>query len=249
MVAILIEYDGTEFAGWQHQLNARTVQDAIEQAVCGVFGKQCAVVGSGRTDAGVHASGQVAHIDLPPDVHHIPEDKIAIAINTQLPRDVRILDARYIHSPFHARYDAIRREYCYTIQSKRSVFSQRYVWSPELPYNPDLLVETASVFVGEHDFTTFSKYNASTKSYVCRVQECCTVINNDVTTIRIAADRFVYGMCRSIVGAMMSVARKKRTMESIAQALVRKDRSYQEVVAPPQGLVLTNVSYRNNPFT
>jgi tRNA pseudouridine38-40 synthase len=267
MLSLLIEYDGTDYAGWQNQPNGVAVQQVLEGAVAGVFGVRVPVVGSGRTDAGVHARGQVAHVDLPAEANNIPPEKIAIALNTQLPQDIRIRTACLLEAPFHARFDAVWREYEYHISREKSVFTRRFAWCPDLPYHEELLADAAAVFVGEHDFTTFSKLNEDTGSYTCNVI-CCEVEltqNRSLTPsgfgmmhqgapsreeqmiVRIRANRFVYGMCRSIVGAIMSVARGRCTPEQVADALIHRDRSMQEALAPPHGLVLARVEY-NRPI-
>jgi tRNA pseudouridine38-40 synthase len=195
-------------------------------------------------------------VELPAEAHAIPEEKIAVAINTRLPRDIRIRAARLLEAPFHARFDAVSREYEYHITMRESVFTRRFAWTPELPWKPELLAAAGTVFVGRHDFTTFSKLNEDTDSYVCTVQECTVLCSpfsvlrspfSDVV-VRIRADRFVYGMCRSIVGAMMSVARGRRTKDEIAQALAAMERSRQEVLVPPHGLVLAEVVYPTSVF-
>lgn len=243
MLALLVEYDGTEYAGWQNQPNAPTIQAALEYAVRMIYGVNIPVVGSGRTDAGVHARGQVVHVDLPNGAHQLHESKITSALNSKLPPDIRIRKGRILETPFHARYDAIRREYRYYISKEKSVFSRRFSWAPSLPFDSSLLHEAAEVFKGCFDFTTFSKLNESTTSYVCNVLECSVHDTPEQIEIVIAADRFVYGMCRSIVGAMMSVARGRRSTYDISCALEAQDRSLQEVLAPAKGLVLTRVTY------
>lgn len=248
-LALLIEYDGTNYAGWQNQPRRSTVQQAVEQSVESIFGAAISVVGSGRTDAGVHASGQVAHATLPLHANTIPEHKVAIALNTRLPRDIRVIDASYTTPEFHARYDAIQREYEYHIARRPSVFNRRFAWTPELPFRDDLLVECSEVFVGVHDFTTFSKLNKDTESYVCNVERCHVACDASNVMITICADRFVYGMCRSIIGAMMSVGRGRRTTAEIKQALEGKDRLLQEVLVPPQGLNLKKVTYPTSIFS
>lgn len=249
MLALLVEYDGTEYAGWQNQPNAPTIQAVLEYAVRMIYGVSTPVVGSGRTDAGVHARGQVAHVDLPNNAHQLNQSKITSALNSKLPPDIRVRKACTLETPFHARYDAVRREYRYYITKEKSVFNQRFSWSPTLPFDPALLHEATDVFRGCFDFTTFSKLNESTASYVCNVLECSVHENSAQIEIVIAADRFVYGMCRSIVGAMMSVARGRRSTNDIRSALEARDRSLQEVLAPAQGLILTSVTYPFELFT
>jgi len=247
-LALLIEYDGTDYAGWQNQPNGTAVQAVIETAVVEAFGVPATVVGSGRTDAGVHARGQVAHIHLPDGAHEIPTDKVRVALNTRLPRDVRIRAVQEVDADFHARYHPEWREYVYQIALEESVFTRRFAWTPDLPYDVDRLVGAASLFEGRRDFTTFSKHNADTPSYVCDVSVCRIEPGDGLLVVRIRADRFVYGMCRSIVGAMMAVARGKVRPEEIATAFDQQDRDRQSSLAPPQGLILNHVRYANGLF-
>jgi len=246
-LGLLIEYDGTDYAGWQTQPNAVTVQETIERALEQAFGTRCSLIGSGRTDAGVHARGQVAHT-LVIGGHAIPTEKIRPALNTRLPRDIRIRDTVDVPADFHARYQPLWREYVYTVALEESVFLRRFVWHPELPYDPMLFAQAAAIFEGSHDFTTFSKHNPDTVSYLCDVSTCRVEPHADRLVVRLRADRFVYGMVRSIVGAMFDVARGKRTMGDIADALRNMDRSRGCPLAPPTGLVLNRLKYTNGLF-
>lgn len=247
-LALLVEYDGTHYAGWQRQQNALSVQEAVEQAVWKTVGIHCDVIGAGRTDAGVHGSGQVAHCRVP-DSFAIPSRKIAVAINTRLPRDIRIAAAVLTDSSFHARFDASAREYSYAVSQSQSVFYRHYTWQPRFPLKTELLQETADCFLGTHDFTTFSKLNADTQSYVCSIElSSWRRVAEEHWVYTVRANRFVYGMVRSLVGVMVDVARGKRTLEEVREALTRADRMLKSPLAPACGLVLRRVYYPNNPF-
>ncbi|MBU3741738.1 MAG: tRNA pseudouridine(38-40) synthase TruA [Candidatus Kapabacteria bacterium] len=247
-LALLIEYDGTDYAGWQIQPNGMSVQQRIESAMFDAFGVPCGIVGSGRTDSGVHARGQVAHTRVT-DGHDIPIAKIPVALNVRLPRDIRIRDAAEVDADFHARFGAIRREYVYVISREASVFHRRFAWKPEIPYDEGLLGNAAREFVGRHDMTTYSKHNHVIENHVCDITTCIVEPESDRLLIRIAADRFVYGMCRCIVGAMMDVARKKLPLHAIAEYREARDRSMQSPIAPAHGLILNRVSYANDVFS
>ncbi len=247
-IALLIEYDGTDYAGWQNQPNGRSIQSLVEETVAHTFGLVVPVIGSGRTDAGVHARGQVAHMNLGPDANRIPIVKVPIALNTRLPKDVRIRSAVEVDDDFHARYGARSREYVYRITRSYSVFSRTFAWTPELPYDEDTLADALSVFEGVHDFTAISKHNPDTRSYTCDVEMCRLERSEDVLTIRIRADRFVYGMCRAIVGTAMTVARGKMTRHDAVSLLRERSRNGQAPLAPPQGLILNRVRYASTIF-
>lgn len=239
-----LEYDGTNFAGWQQQVNTRTVQGELETAFLKAYGVPLGVIGAGRTDTGVHARGQVAHVYGKEGAHQIPDDKILIAINSRLPKDIRLRDVIIRETPVHARFDAIAREYSYTITTEESVFKRFYAWTPRFPFDKELLKSAGEIFKGAHDFTTFSKNNTETKHYRCNVTHCeWAEIDSKTLRLKIRADRFVYGMVRALTGAMMDVARGRRTPEELQKYLLLKDRLLSSPLAPPEGLVLEKITY------
>lgn len=247
-LALLVEYDGTHYSGWQRQVNALSIQEVLERAVQAAVGEHCSVIGAGRTDAGVHGGGQVAHCRIP-DHFAIPQQKIAVALNTRLPRDIRIIAAVLTDKPFHARFDASAREYSYAISQSQSVFYRHYTWQPRFSLNVGLLHKAAEVFLGSHDFTTFSKLNTDTKSYNCTVEvSSWRRVAREHLIYTVRGDRFVYGMVRSLVGTMVEVAQGKRTLEEVQESLGRTDRSLNSPLAPAKGLVLRRVYYPDNPF-
>lgn len=248
-VALLIEYDGARYAGWQRQHNGITIQQRVEEALTKTYGNTCIIHGAGRTDAGVHASGQVAHVQLPEQAHSIPLEKLPVALNTRLPFDVRIRAAAYVHDDFHARYSAIWREYIYTITTSDSVFDRHYAWDPEIPFSVNALQDALHVIKGEHDFTAISKHNPSTKSYVCNVEICSLSIDGSTLQIRIRANRFVYGMCRAIVGIAMSSARGRLSPDAIRELLATKQRQQAPIIVPAHGLNLHAIGYESEIFT
>lgn len=246
-IALLVEYDGTDYAGWQRQPNGLAVQQALEQAVEVVAGSFCTVHGSGRTDAGVHGFGQVAHIDLP-EACTIPVEKIPRAVNAALVAashpDIAVRAAAHVADEFHARFDAVKREYRYTVAQCYSVFRHRTAWQPIRAFQPEALAGAAAVFVGTHDFTTFSKHNEDTTRYECSVEAASwTERETGIWEFRIRADRYVYGMVRSVVGAMMDVAWGRRSADELHTALHASNRALGSQLAPPQGLVLWGVEY------
>lgn len=250
-LALLIEYDGTNYAGWQVQANGVSVHQSLLLALRKTYDVDVVLVGAGRTDSGVHARGQVAHIVLSEGANHVPLDKIAKALNTRLPKDVRVRAAAPVHDTFHARFDAIEREYIYRMSTKYDLFERSTVWAPEHPWDPQAMVEVTrsnQLFVGRHDFTTFSKFNPSTDSYVCDVRELSAQYHAPYLTVRIRANRFVYGMCRLVVAGLWSVARGKSDVADLNQRLARQDRHLQLGSAPAHGLYLNRVRYANGVF-
>jgi tRNA pseudouridine38-40 synthase len=205
-LVLVIEYDGTDFSGWQIQPNARTVQESIEQALIKLTGQNLRIIGAGRTDAGVHARGQVAH-SIINEEFTIPIHKIAIAINSVLPKDIRIAKANLLNKKFHARFDAIAREYSYTLSTKESVFTRHFSTYFKYPIDFQKLSEVCEVFIGKYDYTTFSKFNSSTHSYICNVEKCYwEELDKSRYRLHIKADRFVYGMVRALTGTMLEFA-------------------------------------------
>lgn len=247
-VALLLEYDGSFYAGWQRQANAETVQSAIESALDRLVQAKCIVTGSGRTDAGVHGRGQVAHTDIPASVR-LSEEKFARALNAHLPRTIRIRAVRFVENSFQARFDAMRREYRYTVIQEFSVFRARYAWHVHKRINAALLAETADLFRGTHNFTTFSKHNPTTANYICAVEQCSwSEVERGVWQFTIVANRFVYGMVRCLVGASIDAASGKRTLDDIRSAFLAEDRHRSSPLAPAEGLILWRVNYPDDPF-
>lgn len=242
-----VEYDGTNYSGWQRQKNGLSIQHAIEQALYRLTGHEIHVLGSGRTDAGVHAKGQVAHFKTTNEVFSVPESKIVKAINSRLPNDVRILSHCLADASFHCTRDAVYREYSYTFTNHESVFERHFATYYPYPFSIEKLISSNDLFVGEHDFTSFSKKNPSTLSYICNVKHCAwRQINDSTFILRIGANRFVYGMVRSIVGAMLEYSRGTLSSDEIIQLLHKPERISNRKRAPlasPEGLVLEKVHY------
>jgi tRNA pseudouridine38-40 synthase len=237
-----VEYDGTNYSGWQIQPNARSVQQELETAWYKLTGVRTSIIGAGRTDAGVHGRGQIAHLRLHEDFK-IPEHKITVAFNSRLPKDIRIWAVQLTEREVQARFDAISREYSYSISTQESVFNRSFCWQVRFPFNAHRLHDAANLFLGVHNFTTFSKINHDTKNYVCSVSVCEWTEFEHGAQLRIKSDRFVYGMVRSLVGVMMDIARQRRTVEEVRSALERMNRRFISPLAPPQGLVLEKVCY------
>ncbi len=247
-IALLLEYNGSAFSGWQVQLNAHTVQAELERAMQQLSGRQYKVIGSGRTDSGVHAAGQVAHVDLD-EKWTIPDSKTVLALNSRLNAAVRVLDAQVVSEEFHARFDPTAREYSYLLSEFHSVALQNRVWQCGRTLDLTAMQEAATVFEGKHDFTSFSKMNHDTKSYICNVQQCSIhEVRRGIYRVAIRADRFVYAMVRSIVSAIVEAGTGKRKSNELAQALQEKNRQLNAAVAPPHGLTLYRVQYPTDVF-
>lgn len=247
-IALLIEYDGTDYGGWQIQPNTLTIQESIQNAVSELTGFNCNLTAAGRTDAGVHSAGQVANAVFD-DNFPIPTGKIVPAINSRLPEEIRILKAVEVPDEFHARYDAVAREYEYSFHTVDTVFKRKFSTYFKYPIDEDLLFTSSHIFMGRHDFTSFSKNNPSTKSYICNVETCRWIKTSSFEyKLIIKADRFVYGMVRSIAGAMLESAAERIFPTDIIYGIQNPNRDNFIKLAPPMGLILKKIYYKNEIF-
>lgn len=242
-------YDGTDFAGWQIQPGHETIQGDLQRALENLIGTAIPVVGSGRTDAGVHALGQVASLTVPDWPHGAAA--LARALNTQLPPAIAVLDACEVADQFHAIRDATRKTYRYQLQigGVRDVFEHRYRWHLKRPLNVDAMRQAARHLIGQHDFASFQAAGAERKTTVRNVVGCELVEqpasqpDRVQLAIEIAADGFLYNMVRNIVGTLVEVGWSKRTADSVADTLAQKNRDAAGPTAPPHGLFLVRVDY------
>jgi len=244
-IVFLIEYDGTNYSGWQRQKNANSIQETIERAIETVSGRKVFVVAGGRTDSGVHAFAQVAHSRIDEDFP-IPEHKLCSAINSALPQDIQILDAKIIETDFHSTKDAIAREYQYLVTTKKSVFLRNYSLFFPFELKLDILNSCANIFVGEHDFRSFAKNNPSTKNYVCNIEVSqWEQLEDFLFVYTIKSNRFVYGLVRSLVGIMLDVARGRRSIEEVSNSVVQGKKTFPSPIARANGLFLKKIYYPN----
>lgn len=245
-VAIRTAYDGTDFVGWQRQPNGRSVQGTLEE----IFGRiarnrPVSVVGAGRTDSGVHASGQVAHVDLPLD---LDADDLRYRLNRMLPGDIAVSDVVVVPRDFHARYRACLRRYRYTIVRQANPFRTRFAWHVDADLDLVLLREATAAVLGRRDFTSLSKINPDTSNPVCHVSLAEWHVSDTMVTFDIHADRFLYGMVRLTVGLLTDIALHRRPVADVRRVLECTDRSHQSSMAPARGLELVGVDYPDSPF-
>ncbi len=239
---MLIEFDGTDFSGWQRQINAkRTVQGEIETALTQILQQKVSVIGSGRTDAGVHAIGQVAHVDLL-DVH-IPLNRLHLALNSLLPNDVQVLKVELTSPRFHARYQAISRSYGYRIERRHRPTLRRFAWTPPYSWDDEIIRTAAQMLVGRHSFKSFCLQRPGEEEYHCTVKEANWDSDNNGVNFFITADRFLHKMVRGLVGALIDVGRGRYNLDDFQKLLLEPERNGAVWVAPPQGLTLLKVEY------
>ncbi len=240
---LTIEYDGTPFVGWQRQDNGPSVQAALEAAVRGYCQVDALVQGAGRTDAGVHALGQVAHVDLPRDDR--PE-VVANALNAHLrPHPVAVLKAEKVGEDFHARFSAIERGYIYRIVNRRApaVLEAGHAWWVSPPLDVAAMHDAAQVLIGKHDFSSFRAAECQAESPVKTIDEINVTRDGEVIALTARARSFLHHQVRNIVGTLKFVGEGKWTKADVKAALDAHDRSAAGPTAPPDGLYLTYVKY------
>ena len=240
---LLIEYDGGPFVGWQRQANGRSVQQAIEEAVESFCGEAVRIGGAGRTDAGVHASGQVAHLDLARDW---PDDTVRDALNAHLrPEPVAILAAARVADGFDARHSATARHYRYLIVNRRAplALERGKAWHVARPLDHAAMHEAAQALVGHHDFTTFRSTECQSASPVKTLDRLEVSRDGERIVIEASARSFLHNQVRSMVGSLKLVGEGRWTTKDLAAALAARDRRACGPVAPPDGLWLVRVDY------
>jgi tRNA pseudouridine38-40 synthase len=240
---LTIEYDGTPFVGWQVQDNGVSVQGVLAEAVLAFAGERAVVGGAGRTDAGVHALGQVAHVDLAKDW---PADTVRDALNAHLrPHPIAVLLAERVADDFDARFSAIKRHYRYRIVNRRADLALEALraWRIPRPLDAAAMHDAAQRLVGRHDFTTFRSTECQAKSPVKTLDRLDVARDGDEVRITAIARSFLHNQVRSMVGSLVHVGEGKWSADDLAAALAARDRTACGQIAPPQGLYLVRVEY------
>ena len=241
-IKLTIEYDGKDFNGWQKQPNKLNIQGEIERAIEEITGEQTDLIASGRTDAGVHALGQVANFKTN---SKIPIDKISIALNTKLKRSIRIIMAEEVEEKFHSRYNCKRKTYRYIINNSENgtaiYRNLQYNFSEKL--NEQKMNEAIKFFFGEHDFKGFKASGTSSKSSVRTIYYGKVERQKSLVIIEITGNGFLYNMVRIIAGTLVEVGLGKIKPEEIRDIIASGDRQRAGRTLPPQGLYLVNVEY------
>ena len=237
---LFIEYDGTNYAGWQVQKKQITIQGEIERNLYIIFKESIKIIGAGRTDTGVHARGQVANFK---HSSVIDFDKIQRSLNGLLKKDIRIKKVFQVNNDFHARYSAILREYHYNIVLNPTALHRNFCWY--IPYKLDLdkMRKAAEGVIGQHNFKSFCRIISDISNYDCRVKETYWKQNGELLTFVIQADRFLHGMVRALVGTLIDIGRNKLQVSDITRILSKSDRTFAAQSAPAKGLILERVYY------
>lgn len=240
---IILEYDGTDYCGWQVQKNTdRTIQQRVEEAVAEINKAPVRVTGSGRTDAGVHALAQVAHFTW--DVE-IPDKRVPLALNSNLPADIICKKAETVPQDFHARFDVKRKVYRYRIRNSRfpSVFDRRFVYHVYRSLDKRKMKEAAGYFHGTHDFKAFQARKADNENTVRTVEDIAVYPEEEEIRIDVAGSGFLYNMVRIMVGTLIEAGLDKRSIASIPRILASGRRKEAGFTAPAKGLTLITVDY------
>lgn len=240
---LTLEYDGGPFVGWQTQESGPSIQAAIEKAVFQLSGERSPVVGAGRTDAGVHALGQVAHLDL---ARTFPEKTVRDGLNAHLrPHPIAVLAAEMVDDRFHARFSARERSYRYRIVNRRGLLALDLgrAWLVRAPLDSDAMASVAEVLVGRHDFTTFRATGCQAKSPEKTLDALTVDRHGDDIVIHARARSFLHHQVRNMVGTLKLVGEGKWSRDDVAAALAARDRTRGGPTAPADGLYLVGVRY------
>lgn len=234
-----VSYKGTRYSGFQIQQNANSIQGEIERVFKVVTKQQIELTGSSRTDAGVHAEQNYFHFDVQ---FPIPL-AIIYNLNALLPADIALLSLRAVNPDAHCRFDAISREYIYTVYTYKNPFLSDTAYYFPYALNFSAMAESARLFLGTHDFSTFSKRNTQVKTFICSVAESEWFIDEGVFRYRVKANRFLRGMVRGLVGTMLMVGRNKLTIEDLEEIFKSGDSARADFSVPGRGLCLKRVVY------
>lgn len=241
-ILLIIEYDGTNYCGWQKQPNVKTVQGEIEDAIYRAIGEKVEIFGSGRTDAGVHGLHQTAHFDLAVPV---PISKLKDIINNVLPADIVIKSAEEVDSEFHARFSIKKKCYLYKIyngEEKMAFLANRMAWIRK-PLDVNLMKKASKLLLGEHDFQGFCSANTCTSSFVRTIYDIDITQIEDKIFVEVCGNGFLYNMVRIIVGTLVDYSLGKLSIEDIMLALNKGDRSKSGQTMPACGLYLKDTLY------
>lgn len=241
-IKLVIEYDGTNYLGWQKQKNGITVQSAVEEAIHKLTKETVEVIGCSRTDSGVHAEGYVCNFKTNSKV---PTEKFKEALNFHLPEDIAVLQCEEVGVNFHARYDSKGKMYCYTIlnTNSRRPLARNYSYHYKGALDYKAMMEAAKYFEGTHDFAAFRNVGSSVKTSERTISLIKVERDDEFIKVYVAADGFLYNMARIIVGTLIEVGNGKKNPKDINSIIESKDRTKAGKTSPPQGLSLLEVYY------
>lgn len=241
---LTLEYEGTRYRGWQEQKNARSVAGELRRAVEEVAGVVGELGGSGRTDAGVHALAQVAHLRL---ARKVEPERFRREVNDRLPPDIHLLAAAPAPDRFHARHDAVLRSYLYQVSTRRTALAKRFVWWVKRPLDVGAMRAAAAHLAGKHDFRLFCEKPAEQTSTLVVVERAELAADGALVLVRLAASHFLWKMVRRVTGALVEVGSGALGVEDFAALVAGRGKAHAEWTAPPSGLFLERVTYPGEP--
>lgn len=239
-IKLEVEYDGTDFVGWQQQSNGRSVQGEIESVLSKITNQPCSLIGAGRTDSGVHAKGQVANFRSDTE---LSVEKLQHALHGLLPEDIVVKCVSEAPYEFHSRFSATAREYAYRITQVPVAIGRRYSWYVRCRLDAEMMNKAASSILGTHSFESFCKAGSEVVHYRCEVHRSEWEVRENDLRYHIRANRFLHGMVRSLVGTMVEVGRGYRDIQEFYSLCDKNDRENVGVTAPARGLTLEHVYY------
>jgi tRNA pseudouridine38-40 synthase len=241
-IKVVLEYDGSNFVGWQQQARGRTVEGEVKKALRSIVGRDTTVYAAGRTDAGAHAEGQVANFHTD---GRISPQRLVAALNARLPEDVAVLSAEEVGEDFHARYSARWRRYRYRYLDRpsRPALERGRCWHVRGPLDLEAMSEAARALTGKHDWSSFCAASEPADGRVREMRSARVTRNGDVVELELVAEGFLRGLARSLAGALAEVGRGRRPPEWVGEVLHARDRRQAPRTAPAQGLTLVEVIY------
>lgn len=241
-IKLVIEYDGSSYHGFQRQDNAHTIQAEIEMQLFKLCGQAITICAAGRTDAGVHARGQVIAFDT---VSTIPTERWNLALNSLLPDDIRVLTSVEVNPDFHPQFQAISKQYSYLLYRNKpaAIFYRKYALCNTEPLDIEAMIRACQLVEGRHDFRAFCASGSGAKTFERIVFNCSIKEENALLRLDIEANGFLYNMVRIIMGTLLEVGRKRIPADEVTEIIESKDRSKAGPTAPPHGLYLISVAY------
>ncbi len=239
---ITLMYNGTDFSGWQIQKNATTVQEEVEKAFATILRQPVEMVGASRTDAGVHAMNYVAHSFFDTDIEN---ERLMLGVNAVLPEGIRVKSIENCDEEFHSRYSAKSKTYIYRIDTSPygDVFKKPYVWRFRYPLDYEEMKKCPEHFLGKHDFSAFMSKGGQAKTFERTIYECELTKEDEIITLKIRGDGFLYNMVRIIAGTILSAGRGYLKADDIPDIILSKERKNAGITAPPEGLMLYEIEY------
>ena len=246
-IRLTLEYDGSAYGGWQRQINAVTVQQRVEEALEALTGKSHTVHAAGRTDAGVHALGQVCHFHTDATV---PPERMALALNTHLPLDIRATGSRQVPESFHARYDARGKHYRYTlfVRPVAPALERNRAWHIVVPLDTGAMARASEQLLGTHDFRSFMTTGSPVKSTVRTLTRADVTVRGNTIYLDFEGTGFLYNMVRIMAGTLVEIGMGKRDENAISDLIRAGDRSRAGLTAPAHGLCLVRVMYAGEEY-